>query len=305
MFTSIFSHRSRSVPGIVLSSLAILIGLPTVLFLRGPLSPDAAGASALPPKKASVAPAPARQKLLFAEEKILGAYYFGDGKGVNCSLTIEQEHRFTFRWTGCLGEYDRNAGSWKLDGDVVILSPKWPNKREGFEGMNLRFIPVLWGKQCFLVDEYEMPGFCVAARSEVDLMEGVHGKDYRRREGDTWDAFSLPGKPLLPVRYRTFYEQGAVEAKVIRWEDGHRVILNKGRADRVTPDMRFSYDDFGGSELDVISCTTHESIAQPFYYWNTSEPIKVGDRFTTGNYWHRPRGTGFERFPDLPKSPSH
>src|SRR5260370_28445512 len=65
-------------------------------------------------------PAPPAQDskptLLFSETELTGKYYFGDGLGVICSLELSGNHRFDFRWHGCLGEYDRNQGAWALDG---------------------------------------------------------------------------------------------------------------------------------------------------------------------------------------------
>ncbi len=34
---------------------------------------------------------------------VAGEYYYGDGLGMNCSLTITQEGRFSFKWQGCEG----------------------------------------------------------------------------------------------------------------------------------------------------------------------------------------------------------
>jgi hypothetical protein len=81
----------------------------------------------------------------FDSKAIPGKYYFGNGHGVSCSLELSKDHRFTYSWHGCEGEYDRNKGSWELQGDVVVVHPEMPNKHEGFTGLNLRYIPVTWG----------------------------------------------------------------------------------------------------------------------------------------------------------------
>ena len=122
-----------------------------------------------PPKGLSLNPA-----LRFPEQELSGQYYLGDGLGVNCSLTLEPTHRFAFAWHGCMGLYDQNQGVWSLEGDTLVVKPKKPNKREGFEGMNLRFIPVQWGKRGYLVDENEMPGFCAAAHTEPPSSDNLH-----------------------------------------------------------------------------------------------------------------------------------
>ena len=45
---------------------------------------------------------------------VAGDYYFGDGLGVNCALTLKAEGRFTFGWRGCLGVYDQNTGGARV-----------------------------------------------------------------------------------------------------------------------------------------------------------------------------------------------
>lgn len=145
---------------------------------------------------ASLAPAP---QLLFSASELPGRYYLGDGLGVNCRLSLEVNGRFSFCWTGCLGEYDRNEGSWTLEGDRLLMKPEKPNRREGFEGMNLRFMPVKWHDRVLLIDENEMPGFCASARGRtVSNEEYAQGTDYVRV--DKVLASVRPGgvKPLIP-----------------------------------------------------------------------------------------------------------
>lgn len=237
-------------------------------------------------------------KLLFDEKEIHGRYYFGDGLAVNCSLSLDPNHRFTFKWRGCLGEYDSNFGPWKLDGDIVILSPGRPNIREGFRGMSVRLVPVKWGKRHYLIDEHEMPGFCAAAaQGKFPRRDDIHGRDYVKCDGGKLPA--IQGTPLIPKRYQEFYEKGPIEAKVILIDKTGNVVLDKGTAGRLKLGMLLAISEYGRIELKVVSVTQDQALAQPLYYWNSDRPVKVADRFTTGNYWHRPRGTGFERFAKL------
>jgi hypothetical protein len=241
-------------------------------------------------------------KLLFDEKELYGRYYFGDGLGVNCSLVLETDHRFTFKWRGCLGEYDRNSGTWRLEGDILALRPEKPNKREGFQGTNLRFIPVKWGARYFLVDENEMPGFCAAtSQDNMRRFDRIHGHDYVKWIGG--ELAPTEGKPIVPERYKEFLEKGPVDAAVVRIDDEGAVILNKGTSDRIKPGMLLAAEgDCCRIELKVVSAKEHESLAQAFYFWNSDRRVSAGDRFTTGTHWDRPWGTGFERFTELPKA---
>ena len=103
-----------------------------------------------------------RPTALRFDKKDLPGEYQGGGTGVGLDdrhLTLEPSGRFTFKSYCCFGEYNSNLGTWSLDGDLVLLHPEKPNKHEVFSAMNVRFVPVKWGKGIYLVDEYEMPGF--------------------------------------------------------------------------------------------------------------------------------------------------
>jgi hypothetical protein len=245
-------------------------------------------------------------RLPFAKKELVGRYYLGDGLGVNCSLTLEANRRFKFTWHGCVGEYDRNQGRWEIEGDSLVMKPERPNKREGFQGMNLRFVPVKWGRRIYLVDENEMPGFCATARhaQSPSRLDGIHGNDYVK-----WNGEKLPplkGKPTLPERYLEYYEKGPVAAMVIKIEPDGRVLLNKGSADRLRPGMLLDLVGFSGRiEVKVTSVRPNEATARVSYFWNSARKVKVGDAFTTGEDWHRVSGTGFARFRQPPHAPAN
>ena len=79
---------------------------------------------------------------------VVGSYYYGDGLGVNCSLVVKPEGRFTFMWRGCLGAYCQNQGDAKIVNHHLILTPEQPNESRGFGGTPTDFIPVPWGEPC-------------------------------------------------------------------------------------------------------------------------------------------------------------
>jgi hypothetical protein len=252
-------------------------------------------------RKALAPHAASETKLAFDESEIYGRYYFGDGLGVNCSLTIEEDHRFSFQWRGCEGVYDQNSGTWQLHGDVVTLKLELPNKREGGRGLNIRYVPIKWGERHYLVDENEMPGFCVKAHSGTLDLAGILllGNDYVK-----WPGQKLPsvqGIPVIPERYKTFYENGEVSARVVQMTANRNVILDKGAADRINPNMLFALAGQDDIDLKIVSVTEHQSVAQALYYWSSDRYVKVGDLFTTGTTWTRPHGTGYKQLNKPPE----
>lgn len=244
-------------------------------------SPVSTPVSAMP---AVIAPPPS---LLFSETHLPGDYYFGDGLGVNCSLTLTNDHYFTFRWTGCVGEYDRNQGRWEMQGDMLVLIPERPKPTEGFSGINVRFVPVLWGKKVYLVDEYEMPGFCATAGDrEKSLLDDIHGLDYAKLEETPGQPRT--GKPVLPARYEEFYAKGEVIAHVAAAKTDGTVTLKRQGNRPLEVGMRLVISGYEGIEVRVTSAAGD---AEPLYYPNAKRKIRVGDTVTTGSYYHRPHGT--------------
>lgn len=237
--------------------------------------------------------------LLFPSREITGEYYLGDGLGVNCSLTLV-EGRFNFKWTGCLGVYDSNTGTWVLQGDIVLLKPEKPNKCEGFKGMNLRFIPVKWGQRHYLIDENEMPGFCAAIRRMQ--LPHMRGQDYVKLDGG-----KLPpggGDLAIPERYRKYYESGAITGVVASVKADGLVVLNVGTQQTVRPGLLLAARGHKRIDLEVVSVSGEEVTAKTFYFWNSDRLVAPADVFTTGDYFCRPRGTGHERLTSPPKGGS-
>lgn len=239
-------------------------------------------------------------KLLIDEAELAGKYYFGDGLGVGCTLTLNGNHEFSFTWHGCMGEYDNNKGTWKLDGDVVQIEPTKPNKCEGFQGTNIRFIPARFGGRQYLVDEFEMPGFCAAA-GQGDLPKDIHGEDYVKiTQG--YALVEIDSSTTIPKRFESFLKDGPVVTKIVRFDDDGNAVLDKGTNNRIAVGMRLVAARFENIELKVTSASEDEAIAQPLYYWNSHTKAAVGDTFTSGQSWFRPRGTGTERFKQPPDS---
>mgnify|MGYP001573744111 CR=1 FL=1 len=119
-------------------------------------------------------------------EKVYGKYYRGDGLGVNHYLELVMNGRFVFRWYGCLGEYDKNKGAFKIEGDKLILLPELPNIQKGFQGTPTQFIIRQAGEDIFLLEKRDLREFEKGLTENVNLHKRYyHGLYYRKIIPDT------------------------------------------------------------------------------------------------------------------------
>ena len=242
-------------------------------------------------------------KLLFPAERLIGIYYFGDGLGVNCTLELKKDHTFSFRWRGCLGEYDKNHGKWGLDGDVVVLDPELPNEQRGFQGLNVRFVPMIAHGQLLLADENGAPRAASLLKNFKVREQYAHGSDFLLTNSvpesrDGW---------LCPARYRDFLENGPVRCKVTKVNADGTVILDEGVNGRLKPGLLLAIEKFERLFLEVKTVNATDAVAKPFYVWNSGRKVKVGDPFSTGSQWTDVAGTGYRRYdspPDGEKPPA-
>jgi hypothetical protein len=139
---------------------------------------------------------------------IVGAYYLGDGLGVNCSLVVKPEGRFSFLWRGCLGVYGQNQGGAKVVKGHLILTPEQPNEPRGFGGTATDLIPVRWGERLYLVPNEAGKGFCEAVDRGWEPRSGSHGDFYLRR-GD-WEK-KVTGLPDVPKEWESSLQKKPIE----------------------------------------------------------------------------------------------
>jgi hypothetical protein len=213
------------------------------------------------PQSAPAAPTSAATPLSAAD--VIGKYYFGDGLGVNCYLELGNDGQFTFRWSGCLGEYDRNSGPWGLTDGLVILKPSQSNVREGFQGTATRLYPVRWGGRLYLVSDDEMIDFCSAVSLDwvFDREGQANGRSafFYLRAGD--EEKPLVGLPTVPEIYRQ-YLSGGFTASVIDVRRDGTFVINRGNKDGLIVGTKLNVahgDHFG---YVVVSTTDDQAVCK-------------------------------------------
>jgi hypothetical protein len=163
---------------------------------------------------------PGSNPLTNSVASVAGDYYYGDGLGINCSLSIKPDGHFAFRWTGCLGVYDQNTGGATVVARHLILTPDRPNVREGFRGTATDFHVVPWGDRLYLVPEKDRQAFCNAINQGREPRFNLHGRFHVRR-GD-WEK-KVAGLPDVPESWRPLLLSGSLRGKIVE-------VLSNGQA---------------------------------------------------------------------------
>jgi hypothetical protein len=162
--------------------------------------------------------ADAKREAVAAEVKQLGnhpwagEYYYGDGLGVNISVSIAPQAGYVYEWHGCLGLYDRNYGAVKLANDRIELTFTFDNKNGGSKRISEAYVPVQWGDRHYLIGDDEMIEFCHAVNSGRESRGDRHGYFLLRR-GD--EEKKVDGFPAVPREFKKHLLEKPVETKVI------------------------------------------------------------------------------------------
>ena len=188
---------------------------------------------------------------------VTGDYYYGDGLGVNRSLTIDKAGTFTYRWDGCLGEYDRAAGTASIQDGHLILKPDQPGDRKRLRAIDTDFAPVRWGERTYLIPYSNGKAFCSAINGGVsEPRDGAHGSFYLRK-GD-WEK-KVDGLPTVPKTWQPWLLAKPVRGAVTAVLPGGKAIVNMGSRDGVCVGLEmWNTNDFSAVEVIAVaegSCT--------------------------------------------------
>lgn len=222
-----------------------------------------------------------------------GRYYEGDGEGVNVDLNLAPKSGFVFTWNGCLGLYDLNYGDVvETDGKIRLVF-KYPNVREGFQGIAPELIPINWGERHYLIPADRFVDFANDINAGVEPRKSTWGSFLLRR-GDELKAVS--GKPTLPQEYSDYLLKDPIKAEISsikgrRLEDSRRittVVLNVGSAQGVKQGMEFyvyspstlfcsariTSVDSSSSEARIVQYDFEEKYGRPSLDWKMSTSLE-------------------------------
>ena len=143
-------------------------------------------------------------------KELIGDYYFGDGLGVNCALTLTKRGKFAFIWHGCLGTYGENNGSARARDGVLHITPVKPNDPKNL-GTPTDFFPVRWGTRIYLIPTNNVVEFCSAVNQGGEPRRDAHGDYYLRR--NDW-AKAVVGRPAVPTQWTRYLLDKPVTGKI-------------------------------------------------------------------------------------------
>jgi len=165
--------------------------------------------------------------------EMIGDYYFGDGLGVNCSLTLTKQGTFAFVWHGCLGTYGENKGSAGVRNGVLHLGPVDPNDPQNL-GTPTDFFPVRWGARIYLIPSNNIAAFCSEVNQGGEPRRGDHGHYYLRR--DDWTK-AVVGRPTVPTQWTRYLLNKPVTGRITELITKQEAWLDLGAEHGILKDM--------------------------------------------------------------------
>lgn len=177
---------------------------------------------------------------------IAGDYFFGDGLGANCRLKVTARGRFTFQWDGCLGTYDKNKGTARVETGILHLAPKGPNDPDLIPGTPTEFYPVRWGGRLYLIPTNAIVEFCSAVNRGEEPRRGDFGEYYLRRKDVAKPA---PGRPAVPEQWTRYLLEKPVHAKITELVGERQAWIDKGSGDGLLTGMILEAQEHDGHML--------------------------------------------------------
>jgi hypothetical protein len=181
--------------------------------------------------------------------ELAGEYRFGNGLGMNFSLTIEPEGRFSYAWRGCTGFCDASLGEAKLEAGHLILKPDTPVAMHTIRGHDSDLIPVRWGERLYLVPPVQRWAFCNQVNQGGEPRNHRLGGFYLR-QGD-WDK-RVTGLPSVPREWDSLLLKKPLIGRVIEVLSGDRAKVDLGADDGVWKGMKLWADTEGSRLVQVV-----------------------------------------------------
>ncbi|MBI5211119.1 MAG: hypothetical protein HY927_14200 [Elusimicrobia bacterium] len=220
-----------------------------------------------------------------------GAYYLGDGLGLNQSLLVAPEAGWHFAWHGCIGGTHAEEGRVREAGSKLVLEGSRDRK------LSQGLVVVPWSGRVYLVEEDELPRFANAVNSGEEPRYEGRGFFFLR-DGD--DEKVVDSKPGLPLAYGKLLLDRPIDAVILSvgrplaepgpagFDHETTVALSAGRRDGVLSGMEFHVLGRNRSgTATVLHAGERSSLARFARTLMTDPKPEPGWRVSTVHEWNR------------------
>lgn len=184
-------------------------------------------------------------------ERVEGTYvYHLDGLR---KLRIDLDGAYKEDIEGSCFETPPDKGDVGRDGGVIVLRP---SKRRMDR---IRMVPVRWGDRRYLLEERDLPEFCLRVRSGEEPRRTSEGIFYLR-EGD-WER-PAAGQPDVPEAYRVYFSAEARFGKITWLDASGKAWASLGEG-KVTAGQRVYVEGkYGWEDAEVVELKGETSVVK-------------------------------------------
>lgn len=214
--------------------------------------------------------------LTFQMDEVPGDYFSGFGE----ALTLRANHQFEYSGHNCFGVNETANGTWSRDDDVVELHAVSHDFKDNSH-FQTRFVPIHFKGFVTLAEENAVAPLADAMRDDLDYFKS-YPISFLKRDSKGVPAISS-NRTQIPKRYRTYFEQGGIDAKVTRIVSEGEVEIELDSSRFVNLGTRLTVRGLDRMELEIESAFGSKALAKVWYLQNSDRQIKLGDDFFSGN----------------------
>ena len=188
----------------------------------------------------------------------------------------------------------RYQGTWKRDGEAIVLAPSYDSEREDFPDMPVRWFPVRWAGRDYLIPEGKLIVLCNAYNLGIEPRLDPTGDPFLLLSDNDWTR-PVTGRPALPEVWQPYLLDVPITATLIRVDADGFGYLDIGGEQGLQAGMQLvAYDPACAAENEAaclragrlkVVCPCDDSARIEFVYQETSDSgsrqISIGDHVST------------------------
>lgn len=147
----------------------------------------------------------------------------------------------------------RYRGTWKHDGEAIVLAPVYDPKGEDFPDLPVRWLLLGWDARTYLVPEGKLIVLCNAYNLGTEPRVDPTGDPYLLLRDNAWTQ-PATGRPAIPEVWRSFFLDAPITGRLIRIDEDGFGYLDIGGEHGLLAGMQLVAYDAACADKNAAAC---------------------------------------------------